>query len=106
MSARSFVADYLPTDGKMGALHRQRPMLYRLIILVGGAAFVGVVLAVAYAVLLFPLVAAQAIIAAASGRVVESAAWFGLMTAIGVGFVGLVLAVGRWVGAFVTGGEE
>lgn len=94
------LTDHLPTDGRMGALKRQRPTLYWLVVTTGTAAFAGVLLAVFYALALFPLVAGRAVAAAASGDPWLTLLWFAGMAAVAGFFVGVVLAVGRWVGEF------
>lgn len=100
------LTDRLPADGAMGALRRKRPSLYWLTLTVGGAAFAGIVLAVVYGLLLFPLVAGRAIVHAAQGDPIQAGAWFVLMVAVGTFFVGVVLLTGRWVGQFTEGGED
>lgn len=101
-----FVRSRLPTDGAMGALKRKRPSLYWLTLCVGGTAFTGILLATVYAILLFPLVAARAILAASTGTAIETGAWIVLMAAVGVLFVGVVYLAMRWVRQFANPGVE
>lgn len=100
------LTDRLPTDGAMGALRRKRPTLYLLVVLTAGAAFAGVVIALYYLVALLPLIGAQAIVAVTANDPVAAWAWTLLLFVVGVGFVAVVVAVGRWVGEFIGGGEN
>lgn len=106
MTLPDWLTTRLPTDGQMGVLHRNRPALYWLTLVVGATAFAGVLLALFYALALFPLVAGQAVVAVLGGDPVRAALWVGLLGVLGVGFVGIVVAAGRWVGQFVGGGER
>lgn len=106
MNLPTTLTDKLPTDGTLGALHRKRPTLYYLTLATGGAAFAGVLFALFYTLALLPLVGARAIVAVAGNDPVLAWAWTGLLAGVGVLFVGVVVAVGRWVGQFSVVKEE